>query len=156
MNSYTFDSADIAARIIVETETHNGGTFSVYNGDQCDHSGHAEAFAVARGRGTTIVWDPDHESRNELFAIIRDTVDLIRDSDDVQYIGTWIDGGSWYIDIVDIVTDPVLAIVEGRTRGELAVWDLKEGREYRCNSDAETLASIREWYGITDIPELPR
>src|SRR5690349_4844662 len=106
--TYTHTAEDLAHHVIITTETQIGGTFSVYDGSQYNPAGHEHAFAVAEGRGTTqtFTFDRwDQEERNELFSIVVDAINAIRNEPAERYLGTWVNDGTWYVDIVDIVTD---------------------------------------------------
>ncbi len=52
-----------------------------------------------------------------------------------QYYGIWEDDetGKVYIDAVQWAVSRYAAVSVGRDRGEIAVWDIKNGQEVRCN-----------------------
>lgn len=48
-----------------------------------------------------------------------------------QYLGAWRDGVRLYLDVSEVIHDPIAAVAAGRARGQLAIWDATEQREVR-------------------------
>lgn len=48
-----------------------------------------------------------------------------------QYLGAWRDGDRLYLDVSEVIHDPIAAVAAGRARGQLAIWDATEEREVR-------------------------
>jgi hypothetical protein len=48
-----------------------------------------------------------------------------------RYVGAWVDGGTVYLDTVEIIADRATAELAGIAAGQLAIFDLAAGAEIR-------------------------
>ena len=51
-----------------------------------------------------------------------------------RFVGVWVDGTRVYLDVVEILPERATAVAAGRTRGELAIFDLSRGEEIRTDA----------------------
>jgi hypothetical protein len=63
-----------------------------------------------------------------------------------SWLGTWVDDGSVYIELVDMVGSVRDAVLLGMDRRELAIWDVVEAREIRLAGPAQAC----EWFALCD------
>ena len=62
-----------------------------------------------------------------------------------NYLGTWMDGGKMYIDISQRVPTRAKALVLGRTRNELAVYDVRRGTSINIEKFSSWGTETQEW-----------
>jgi hypothetical protein len=117
--------ASIAQTLMSRTARDGGVTVSLVSGDIADHT---SGFYVGGRVKETIVKDPA-DIGDYLTAVST----ITRRAGGVGYIGAWKnDETGWvHIDASDHVPDFESAVRIAQERGELAIWEIAGGTEYR-------------------------
>jgi hypothetical protein len=117
--------ATIAETLLARTARDGGVTVSLVSGDVASHT---TGFYVGGRVKESIVRDPSD------LAEYQNAVDkTTRWAGGTGYIGAWknTDTGWVHVDASDYVPDFESAVRIGRERGELAIWEIAGGTEYR-------------------------
>lgn len=117
------DTADIVSDLLTAA-IDGGGTVPAIHGQPVPLTGYAVGGRVITQQA---YWD--HELREALTAFVdthRSTAAFHR-----SFFGVWEDGSAIHIDLVDVIHNRLQAIVEGKSRNELAIWDLNNDAEIR-------------------------
>lgn len=111
-----------------------GGTFST-QGHEVPESGY-----WVGGKIDSIVFQVGHPSGHLAYVTQR----LITDTN-ADWVGHWVDTESnlIYVDAVDWIPERGRAEALGRSRGEIAIWDIRHGQELRLDSEASLFRSLR-------------
>lgn len=134
----------VAFNLILMGINNGGGTVDAHANDASDFPG----FVVG-GKTGTLMFTGKPESA--------EVIQWIRDHESGFY-GVWVDGetGFWHFDTVDLLGDFDEAVALGRRRGEIAIWDGKNGREVRLDDVAEDhFISGEEVLSGQDVDTLP-
>jgi len=119
--------ATIAETLLARTARDGGVTVSLVSGDVAAHT---SGFYVGGRVQETVVADPsdiaDYQSA---------VTTITRRAGGVGYIGSWrdIETGHVHIDASDHVEDFDSAIRIAQERGELAIWEIAGGTEFRLS-----------------------
>lgn len=114
------DTIRIARTVLSQTLEHNGGTFT-RRGKTVEPR---NVWAVGgKEPGITINLKGDEPVQ----AIVETIARFIQQApytDRGTYIGTWVDGGTLYLDVVDLIENTATAIAVAAERGEKAIYNL--------------------------------
>jgi len=104
---------------------YTGGTVSVDTGESVQSD---RGYVVAYGRGCELIapidLEPDASWLHDLVhGFIRSVSPVVLQG---RNVGAWIDNDLLYLDVSEIVTDRDEAIALGRTREQIAIWDLRK------------------------------
>jgi hypothetical protein len=122
--AYHFDKT-LNDKITHEVASNGGVTISV-QGDVPTHG-----FVVG-GAGTEEIHDVPVGEKDVNNYINRNLGALTLQD---HYFGAWVDDGKCYFDVSTIRGDKVTALEEARTRDQIAIWSLDEGKGYSTMSD---------------------
>lgn len=115
----------VAFNLILMGINNGGGTVDAHANDASDFPGY-----VVGGKVPTLVFESKPASA--------DVIAWVR-ANESGFYGVWVDAetGFWHFDAVDLLGDFDEAAALGRRRGEIAIWDGKNGAEVRLADLAE-------------------
>lgn len=117
------------ARIARSTTQNGGGTYCPRTGASHDGPGYAVGADPAEGRNTiTPLEDFLENGPRILAAMVRQNADLLEDPR--YHIGTWLDTSTnlVHLEPSEVLPDAAAAILAGRERNQIAIYDFAAGR----------------------------
>ena len=115
--------ASIAETLLSRTARDGGVTVSLETGDVAAHT--SGFYVGGRVAGYTVPVGAT------LMDYIGASNRLANAMDGTGYVGTWTDGDLVYVDASDHVEDFETAVKLAASRGELAIWEIAGGTEFR-------------------------
>ena len=118
-----YDSLDTIAEGIVARSQSNGGSTTYVD----------TGLAVTGGYAVAIAGSPEETYGNLDEDIVKDYIERNYDSylkGSGHYLGTWLDGGTWYLDVSEVLIGKdkkIEALKLAKDRGEKAIYDLYNG-----------------------------
>lgn len=115
--------ATIAAHLVTQTARHGGATVSLETGEVATH---ADGFYVGGLVQEIVLPLPmDHHTMDVATSQIGEATGW------TGYIGTWINGNQVHVDASEWYATLDEAVTVARSRGELAIWEIAGGTEFR-------------------------
>jgi hypothetical protein len=122
---------------LVHDGIRNGGT-TIVRATGRPFDGDTGYVVGSSGNVTTFTIDASrHGEAMNLDYLVYPVVDwFLALPEDVPCVGSWFDGGTLYIDAVEIIADRSVALQAALRRNELAIYDLSANKEIRTPGNA--------------------
>lgn len=130
--SHFTDTEDAASRIVAWTRENGGGTFTrtgyaVAPRNVWAVGGKEPGRVLSEEQTTVTLYGPALRST---IAPVTEFIQQTPYTDGGTFIGTWVDEGRLYLDVVDLIEDTASAIAIAAERGEKAIYNLGTGETY--------------------------
>jgi hypothetical protein len=123
-------SGQIVNQVLNSIHANSGATFNLSQGNMVGTDNYAVSIYPERSEIL-----PSGTDFDTLEQFMLKNEDLLNNAE--NSIGAWVNGGKLYLDIVATIPDEAQAIELGKQHNQIAIWDLKNGKEIQTGGTGE-------------------